>query len=201
MSHISSKRSKRPLINQRIAELINRGKLPKSLWPRVHVGPGGAYLRRALICPSAHEGWQRIAQELVGNLREPLSRLWPIKLTQAKQQGRCFSSRPKDSRAMFSSLYSWPAHVENCCLRESEGRERKKSYQALPHCQNNNCTASRDTHQDPGHCMNLPAPASLSLSVVDCVAALALRHILPNKSGFVKQSENRGARLLLTRCL
>ncbi|GAA6097053.1 uncharacterized [Tachysurus ichikawai] len=54
MPHISSKRSERPLINQRIAELISRGKLPKSLWPRVHVGPGGAYLLRALICPSAH---------------------------------------------------------------------------------------------------------------------------------------------------
>lgn len=155
MPHISSKRSKQPLINQRIAELISRGKLPKSLWPRVHVGPGGAYLLWALICPSAHAADSSSLKSSSGNLREPLSQLWPIKTTQAKQQGRCSSSNPKDSqRALLFDLLIWKIAV------------RKRRARVIPSpspCQNNNCTASRDTHQDPGHHMNLPAPASLSV--------------------------------------
>lgn len=178
----------------------------KSAYRQSHFGLGST---RSLVEPTCsellsvrqHTGADRssIAQELICNLCEPLSRLWPIKTTQAKQQGRCSSSRPKDSHAMLSSLCSWPAHVENCCSRGLETRKRERERED---------DYERESERERTHTkpflfvkiitaqrletrirIQVTAWTSLPLlspSAVDCAVALALRRILPNNPGFVE---------------
>lgn len=156
MPYISSKRSKRPLINQRIAELISGGKLPKSLWPRVHVGPGGVYLRRALICLSARgadsSSLKSSSATRVNPCRscDPSKRLGLNSKAAALHQGPRIHT-PRSARSALG-LLMWKIALG--------GREAQKPF---PFVKNNNCTASRGMHQDPGRCMNLPALASLAV--------------------------------------
>lgn len=161
MPHISSKWFKRPLINQHIAELINRGKLPKSLWPRVHVGPGGAYLLGALICLSAHGADSSSFKSSLATWVNPCHSCGPSKRLRLNSKAAALHQGPRIhtpcSARSILGLLMWKVTVHQ------SPREGEKSFQALPLCQNNNCTASRGTHQDPGHRVNLPAPVSFSV--------------------------------------
>lgn len=64
---------------------------------------------------------------------------------------------------IHSALSSSTCSSGKLLFERDESERRGKVIPSPSPCQNNNCTASRDTHQDPGHRMNLPAPASLSV--------------------------------------
>lgn len=184
MPYISSKRSKRPLINQRIAELISGGKLPKSLWPRVHVGPGGVYLRRALICLSARgadsSSLKSSSATRVNPCRscDPSKRLRLNSKAAALHQGPRIHT-PRSARSALG-LLMWKIALG--------GREAQKPFpfvkiiivQRLEACIRTQVAAWTSL------------PLHLSPLAVDCAVALALRRVLLNKSGFVETiSEQR----------